>query len=134
MEPGGHRPEFLQALVLLGQACARVAARGLPMPVLVGGAVVEWYSVSAYMSGDFDLNAPDPAPMADELLASGFRVEDRQGWLARGFYHPQLDLGVEFIGDRLFDGHHRGQDGSVLGRSAPWWRITAPGAAYLHTA
>jgi len=100
----GVRPEFYHALELIGQACARLAARGEALPVLVGGAVVEWYTASAYMSGDFDLLIATTEPMTEELLALGFRHEDRPGWLQRGFYHPDFDFGVEFVSGQLFDG------------------------------
>lgn len=100
----GVRPEFYYALELIGQACARLAAKGQALPVLVGGAVVEWYTASAYMSGDFDLLIAVTEPMTDELLVLGFRHEDRPGWLRRGFYHPDFDFGVEFVSGQLFDG------------------------------
>ena len=79
--------------------------QGHSLPVLVGGAVVEWYSTGAYMSGDFDLHVLAPEPFTDALLALGFRAEDRPGRLLRGFYHPDFDLGVEFISGRLLDGY-----------------------------
>lgn len=99
------RPEFQHALELIGRACAAMERQGHPLPVLVGGAVVEWYSTSAYTSGDFDLHVLAPEPFADALLVLGFRAEDRPGRLLRGFYHPDFDLGVEFISGRLLDGY-----------------------------
>ena len=89
MKPGegNFRPEFLRALELLGRACARVAARGQIPPILVGGAVVEYYTGSEYVSGDFDLQTKAPEPLATELLTLGFRREDRQGRMLKGFYH-----------------------------------------------
>lgn len=101
----GYRPEYRKALELIGRACATMERQGHSVPVLVGGAVVEWYSTGAYMSGDFDLHVLAPEPFTDALLALGFRGEDRPGRLLRGFYHPDFDLGVEFISGRLLDGY-----------------------------
>ena len=101
----GYRPEYRNALELIGRACAAMERQGHSLPVLVGGAVVEWYSTGAYMSGDFDLHVLAPEPFTDALLALGFRAEDRPGRLLRGFYHPDFDLGVEFISGRLLDGY-----------------------------
>lgn len=98
------RPEYLHALELLGRACVRVQARGISPPVLVGGAVVEYYTGGAYTSGDFDLQTSAEPPFIEELLALGFRHEDRTGRMLKGFYHPDFDLGVELVSGQLFDG------------------------------
>jgi hypothetical protein len=47
----------------------------------------------------------DPTPIEAALVARGFQREDRPGHLMRGLYHPTLDLGVEFVSGRLFDGN-----------------------------
>jgi hypothetical protein len=46
----------------------------------------------------------DPAPLEAALIARGFRREDRKGWIARGLYHPEMDIGIEFVSGALFDG------------------------------
>lgn len=38
------------------------------------------------------------------LLPVGFRREDRQGRLLRGFHHPDLIIGVEMVSGAYFDG------------------------------
>lgn len=68
-------------------------------------AAVEFYTGGAVVSGDFDIVAPADAALENALLAEGFRREDRPGWLLRGFYHPELAMGVEIVGRSLFDGH-----------------------------
>jgi len=64
----GYRPEFRQALELIGRACAEMKRQGRSLPVLVGGAVVEWYSASAYMSGDFDLQVLTPEDIVADRI------------------------------------------------------------------
>jgi hypothetical protein len=107
--PGGRgmsvfRPEFIEALALLAKACDDVAARGFDRPILVGGAAVEFHTGSAVVSGDFDFVAADQRAFEEALIACGFRREDRRGRLLRGFYHPELSLGVEVVSGSLFDG------------------------------
>ena len=100
-----YRSEFVAALNLLARACGIVAAQGLPVPVLVGGAVVEFDTAGHLHSGDFDLVSNADEAFAQALLAVGFRREDRRGHLLRGFYHPDLSIGVEFVSGAYFDGH-----------------------------
>jgi len=99
------RKEFVQALELLARAFERVVTGGHPRPILVGGAAVEFYTGGAVVSGDFDIVTPAEAALESALLAEGFKKEDRPGWLLRGFYHPELAMGVEIVGRALFDGH-----------------------------
>lgn len=105
MLPEGFTPEFVEALRLIGSAMEEVRTAGRQCPVLVGGAALELWTTGRYVSGDFDLVVVDPTPMESALLARGFRREDRPGHLLRGLYHPELDLGVEFVSGRLFDGN-----------------------------
>jgi len=46
-----YRPEFLNALRLLGEAFDDVVKAGHGRPVLVGGAAVEFYSGGALVEG-----------------------------------------------------------------------------------
>lgn len=99
-----YRPEYLEALALIAKAAnATVRAGGNP-PILVGGAAVEFFTGGAITSGDFDLWTGADDLIRRNLLAVGFKDEDRQGHLARGFYHPDLDMGVELVSGHLFDG------------------------------
>ena len=66
---------------------------------------MELWTTGRYVSGDFDLVGVDPRPMEEALIKRGFRREDRRGHLRRGLYHPTLDIGVEFVSGRLFDGN-----------------------------
>lgn len=100
----GYRPEFLAALNLLARACAMLEARGLPLPVLVGGAVVEFDTAGAIHTGDFDLHGGAETELAEALLAVGFKREDRAGWKRGGFYHPELPVGIEMVSGAYFDG------------------------------
>jgi hypothetical protein len=99
------RKEFIQALELLARAFERVVRDGYSRPILVGGAAVEFYTGGAVVSGDFDIVTPAEDALQRALLAEGFRKEDRPGWLLRGYYHPELAMGVEVVGRALFDGH-----------------------------
>lgn len=100
----GYRAEFIAGLGLLARAGALLAAQGVPLPILVGGAVVEFDTASQIHSGDFDLVTADDEAVAQALLAVGFRREDRRGWKKGGFCHPDLPIGVELVSGGYFDG------------------------------
>jgi hypothetical protein len=51
-----YRPEFEAALRLFARVSEAMKARGFQAPVLVGGAAVEIYSLSAIATGDFDIS------------------------------------------------------------------------------
>lgn len=99
-----YRPEFLEALNLLAAACEEVVSAGHPRPVLVGGAVVEFYTGSEVTSGDFDVVTPVHQELEQALLRRGFQRPSGQNVLLRGLLHPQLQIGVEFVSGVLFDG------------------------------
>jgi hypothetical protein len=99
------RPEYVQALTLIAQACEDVARRGHPRPILVGGGAVEFHTRSDIVSGDFDFVVEEQQVFEEALISHGFRWEDRPGWLLVGLYHPELDLGVQFVSGSLFDGN-----------------------------
>src|SRR5688572_9363723 len=100
----GFRPEFVEALHLLASAIEKLRHSGAALPILVGGAAVEFYTGGSVTTGDFDLVAPDQDATENALVEVGFRREDRPGHLSRGLYHPQLNIGVEVVSGRFFDG------------------------------
>jgi hypothetical protein len=96
--------------------------RGLPAPVLVGGAAVEIYSRGAINTGDFDMVTPWQAELEEELQRLGFVRPTGRGMATRGWIHPDLNLGFEIVSDTLLDGaadRHRvklidlGEDGTA---------------------
>jgi len=99
-----YRPEYAAALMLLAQACFILKQHGLPLPILVGGAVVEFDTAGQIHSGDFDLVSIADAELSEALLAVGFIKEDRPGIKRGGFYHPTLPIGVEFVSGGYFEG------------------------------
>ena len=99
-----YRPEYATALNLLARASAILKRRGLPLPILVGGAVVEFDTAGQIHSGDFDLVSIADAELSEALLAVGFIKEDRPGIKRGGFYHPTLPIGVEFVSGGYFEG------------------------------
>lgn len=99
-----YRPEYWEALSLVAQASSAAVKDGGKPPILVGGAAVEFFTGGAIASGDFDLWTTSDDLIRKNLLAVGFKDEDRRGHLARGFYHPDLDMGVELVSGYLFDG------------------------------
>ncbi|PWR18425.1 hypothetical protein [Zavarzinia aquatilis] len=99
-----YRPEFLEGLALIAKAATAAVKSGGTPPILVGGAAVEFFTGGAITSGDFDLWTASENLLRRNLLIVGFKDEDRRGHLARGFYHPDLDMGVELVSGTLFDG------------------------------
>ena len=99
-----YRPEFEEALRLFGRASEAMKARGLPAPVLVGGAAVELYSNSAVATGDFDIVTPWQAEFEEELQRLGFARPSGAGKATRGWIHPELRLGFEIVSASLLDG------------------------------
>ena len=69
-----HRPQLLEALALLAQLSEAMIARGLPRPILVGGAAVEYYTGSTVMTGDIDVTSPVQPELEEELLRLGFEI------------------------------------------------------------
>lgn len=99
-----YRKEYINALTLLARACAMLKQRGLPLPILVGGAVVEFDTAGQIHSGDFDLVSVADGELSEALLAVGFLKEGRPGIKRGGFYHPTLPIGVEFVSGGYFEG------------------------------
>ncbi|TCZ64340.1 hypothetical protein [Roseicella aquatilis] len=94
----------MDALELIGRACVILRQRGVPLPILVGGAVVEFDTGSRITSGDFDFVTAHEDAFAEALLAVGFLRENRRGRLKRGFYHPGMVIGVEIVSGQYFEG------------------------------
>ena len=100
-----HRSDYLEALRLLGRACAWPRRPGTPPPVLVGGAVVEHDTGGAVCSGDFDFCAADEEAFAAGLAAQGFVRGDGLSLRTGAFWHPSSVLGVELVSGAYFDGN-----------------------------
>ena len=65
-------PELVAGLRLLARISEALHRRGLPRPILVGGAAVEYYSGSAQMTGDIDITSPVQTEVEEELARCGF--------------------------------------------------------------
>lgn len=98
------RPAFEAALVLLARISEGLATRGLPRPVLVGGAAAEYYSGSALATGDFDLCSPVQPELEEEMRRHGFVKPSGPGKSTRGWIHPDLKLGFEIVANLPMDG------------------------------
>jgi hypothetical protein len=99
-----YRPEFEAALRLFARVSEAMVMRGLPRPVLVGGAAVELYSASAIVTGDFDICTPRQDALEQEMQRVGFVRPSGPGVATRGWLHSELKLGFEVVTDRLLDG------------------------------
>jgi hypothetical protein len=99
---GGYRAEFWRALNLLAEAFAIVRSKGAALPVVVGGAAVEYHTASAVQSADFDLVGGDDAAILGALEAVGFRRTTPSS--LRKLVHPDLLIAVDFVSGSLFDG------------------------------
>ena len=99
-----YRPQFEEALRLFGRASEAMKARGLPAPILVGGAAVEVYTGGAINTGDFDIVTPWQEEFEEELRRLGFVKPSGPGKSTRGWIHPDLRLGFEVVSGSLLDG------------------------------
>ena len=99
-----YRPEFEAALRLFARVSEAMKARGFLAPVLVGGAAVEIYSLSAINTGDFDISTAAQDVFEEELQRHGFIRPSGPGMATRGWIHPELKLGFEVVSDNLLDG------------------------------
>jgi hypothetical protein len=100
-----YRPEFEAALRLFAQISERMTERGLPRPILVGGAAAEFWSTSALATGDFDICTPVQFELEEEMQRLGFIRPSGPGALTRGWIHPELKLGFEIVADVPMDGN-----------------------------
>ena len=85
--------------------------------VLVGGHAVEAYTLGDYTTADIDLVVIVKRPVEDLLQQWGFRREGRVFW------HGQLGIAVDLIGERLGGDWNRTQLFSVRDYTA---RLIAP--------
>ena len=99
-----YRPEFEAALRLFAQVSEAMKARGFQAPVLVGGAAVEIYSLSAIATGDFDISTGAQDAFEEELQRHAFIRPSGPGMATRGWIHPELALGFEVVTSTLLDG------------------------------
>lgn len=99
-----YRPEFEAALRLFARVSEAMKARGFLAPVLVGGAAVEIYSLSAINTGDFDISTGAQDVFEEELQRHGFIRPSGPGMATRGWIHPELKLGFEVVSGNLLDG------------------------------
>jgi hypothetical protein len=99
-----YRPEFEAALRLFAQVSKAMQQRGFLPPVLVGGAAVEIYSLSAINTGDFDIATGAQDDFEEELQRHGFMRPSGAGMATRGWIHPELKLGFEVVSATLLDG------------------------------
>lgn len=99
-----YRPEFEAALRLFARMSEAMKARGFQAPVLVGGAAVEIYSLSAINTGDFDISTGAQEAFEEELQHHGFIRPSGAGMATRGWIHPELKLGFEVVTSTLLDG------------------------------
>jgi hypothetical protein len=99
-----YRPEFEAALALFARISEAMATRGLPRPVLVGGAATEFYSTSALTTGDFDICPTCQPELEEEMQRFGFIRPSGAGQMLRGWIHPELKLGFEVVADVPMDG------------------------------
>ena len=99
-----YRPQFEAALRLFARVSEAMKARGLPAPILVGGAAVEIYSNSAIATGDFDVVTPVQAEFEQELRKLGFTKPEGLGHTPLGWVHPTLRLGFEVVSATLLGG------------------------------
>ena len=95
--PTPWRPELLAGLRLLARISDALHHRGLPRPILVGGAAVEYYTGSALMTGVIDLASPLQPELEEELLTHGFVRPSGPGHTPLGWVHPDLRLGAEIV-------------------------------------
>lgn len=99
-----YRPQFEAALRLLARVSDAMHERGLPRPILVGGAAAEFWSTSALTTGDFDICTPLQPELEQEMTKFGFVRPSGIGQLTKGWIHPELKLGFEVVANVPMDG------------------------------
>ena len=99
------RPDLIASLSLLARISDSLHRRGLPRPILVGGAAAEYYTASALMTGDVDITSPIQSEVEAELLRFGFTKPEGLGHTPLGWVHPETGLGFEIVASTPMDGN-----------------------------
>lgn len=66
---------------------------------------MEFYTLGAINTGDFDLCSPIQPQLEAELQRHGFVRPSGPGKASRGWIHPDLGVGFEVVGSTPLDGH-----------------------------
>lgn len=80
---------YVELLEKLSVAFTAYKVRTGHAPLLVGGAATAIMTTGSFMSGDFDIIAPDDESFGLAMEENGFIGEDRVGHMPKGFYHPE---------------------------------------------
>lgn len=99
-----YRPQFEAALRLFARVSDAMHQRGLPRPILVGGAAAEFWSTSALTTGDFDMCTPLQPELEQEMERFGFVRPSGPDQMTKGWIHPELKLGFEVVANVPLDG------------------------------
>ncbi len=84
-----ERSPLLRQLTMVGLVGFLLEQQGKPMPVLIGGAALSYYSREVYFTSDIDLAYSDHQALDLVLTDLGFRRAGRY-WI-----HQELDIAVE---------------------------------------
>jgi hypothetical protein len=76
-------------MLMTGLITRRLADKGKPAPVLIGGLALAYYTREVYFTADIDLAYADREALDEVLLELGFEKKGRY-WV-----HPETDLAVE---------------------------------------
>lgn len=107
--------DYVTLLEKLAVAFTRYEVETGISPMLVGGAATAILTAGAFMSGDFDIIAGNDAAFARAMATAGFKIDEREGKLLGGYYHPDFpEYGVELVSGPAFDGR------------ADWTRVLKP--------
>ena len=99
-----YRPQFEAALRLFARVSDAMHQRGLPRPILVGGAAAEFWSTSALTTGDFDMCTPLQPELEQEMERFGFVRPSGPDQMTKGWIHRELKLGFEVVANVPLDG------------------------------
>lgn len=86
---GATQAPLARQLLMTGLITRRLADRGKPAPVLIGGLALSYYTREVYFTADIDLAYADREAMDEVLTELGFEKRGRY-WV-----HPETDVAVE---------------------------------------
>ncbi len=86
---GATQGPLARQLLMTGLITGRLAEKGKPAPVLIGGLALSYYTREVYFTADIDLAYPDREALDEVLRELGYV---RQG---RYWVHTDLDIAVE---------------------------------------